>query len=68
MPQGVFVDLELERAEAEPAELPGFLYEIQIDRNEIAGMGLSGVGVPFPEDPVVGANTAKSTEIFISSG
>ena len=32
-----------------PAPPPAFLYEIEIDGNEIGTMGLSGVGVPFPE-------------------
>jgi hypothetical protein len=47
--RSIIVDLDLERVAPEREELPGFLFDIQIDRNDIAGMGLSGIGVPFPE-------------------
>jgi hypothetical protein len=41
---GLFYDVKVAEVEPKPDELQAFLYEIQIDRNEIARMGLSGIG------------------------
>jgi hypothetical protein len=41
----------------EPEDVFSFLYEIQIDRNEIAHMGLSGIGFPIVEIPAPDTTT-----------
>ncbi len=53
---GVFYTLTLEAVQTQPDRSAAFLYDIQIERNNITHMGLSGIGVaPAPVDkpPVV---------------
>jgi hypothetical protein len=51
-----FYQINLEEDEVEPRDTLAFIYEIQIDRNEISEMGLSGIGIPriaVSDDPRV---------------
>jgi hypothetical protein len=51
---GPFFRINLEEAEVEPRDTLAFIYEIQIDQNEISEMGLSGIGIPrvaISDDP-----------------
>ena len=43
---GVFHRIRVEDEEIELEDLLAFLYEIQIDRNHVQHMGLSGIGIP----------------------
>jgi uncharacterized protein DUF6519 len=45
---------------AEPDDVLAFLYEIQIDRNEISDMGLSGIGFPIVA-ATIGTSTPPTT-------
>ncbi|MFQ5793427.1 MAG: DUF6519 domain-containing protein [Candidatus Bipolaricaulia bacterium] len=59
---GEFVRFRIDVGEEEIdlGDLLAFIYEIQIDRNEISNMGLSGIGVPHvtPPDPSAVPTTA----------
>ena len=48
---GVMHTIEVEEAERKPApDVLAFIYEVGIERNEIANMGLAGIGVPTVTD------------------
>ena len=42
------VRIYVENVVSDTRKIPAFIYEIQIDRNEISNMGLSGIGIPRP--------------------
>jgi hypothetical protein len=44
---GIFVITAVDAESQDPGDALAFLYEIQIDRNEISRMGLSGIGFPI---------------------
>ena len=46
---------------AEPDDFLAFLYEIQIDRNEISNMGLSGIGFPVVAATIPATPTTTTT-------
>jgi hypothetical protein len=57
---GRFHTITLLRAQRAPDESLAFLYEIQIDRNEISNMGLSGIGLPHPAVPNLAVGTTTT--------
>lgn len=50
---GRFHQISVVKEEIDPGDALAFLYEIQIDRNDISNMGLSGIGLPREAPPVV---------------
>ncbi len=53
--------VEKEPEEIDPFDLLAFLYEIQIEENEISAMGLSGIGTP--EISLTGGSTSRTNTI-----
>lgn len=66
---GRFHRITLRRAENPKAEdARGFLYEIQIDRNDIAFMGLCGIGHPFVEPgPILGPAVGRAVAVGVTA-
>jgi hypothetical protein len=61
---GLFHDITLAQVDTEADETLSFLYEIEIDSNEISRMGLSGIGFPIVPTVILGpapAATAAAT-------
>jgi hypothetical protein len=50
-----------------PEVVLAFLYEIQIDRNEISGMGLSGIGFPIVTTPIPNAPAPPLTVLPVQN-
>ena len=61
---GLFHKLSVVEEETGRDALLAFIYEIEIDHNEIARMGLSGIGIPRgdPPKPVLSTHTAAANK------
>ena len=62
------IDLAVDQRESD--DLLAFIYEIEIDRNEISNMGLSGIGVPLvtQRGPITGPGTVGVPGTMTNTG
>ncbi|NJK65329.1 MAG: carboxypeptidase regulatory-like domain-containing protein [Richelia sp. CSU_2_1] len=63
---GISQNISIVEEEIDFAELLAFIYDIEIDRNEISHMGLSGIGIPRVELPdSLPRTVARKLGIFV---
>ncbi|HEV8486162.1 MAG TPA: right-handed parallel beta-helix repeat-containing protein, partial [Blastocatellia bacterium] len=60
---GRFHRITINAQAAAPNDVLAFLYEIQIDRNEISNMGLSGIGYPIVAAIILAGSTGLTTNV-----